>query len=350
VTLLGRNFFDQVHTRLDDESHGRLVREWRAWIGEVAVPCVRLDDRHLLADLPPLLAPGHLSVAVTSPWGEHAALPEALRVHAGMTDAGMADAGALELPPFTTPVRLAISDPQALDGAPAITADLRELYFDSNRGTGADIYVSLRASAADPWGTPELVSELSSTAYDGSTGIAGDGLTIWFSSARGGGTVRFYTATRPDRSAPWSQPTAVSELGTGGDLAGFTVASSALVAAFHSDSTGSVDLYRSSRAAPGAPWGAPAAIPGVNSGAYDGNPVLDGTSRVIAFDSDRPGGQGARDLYWVRYDAAAAVTVVPLDELNSSADDRDLALSPDLRYAIFASDRSGNLELYEARR
>ena len=42
--------------------------------------------------------------------------------------------------------------------------------------------------------------------------------------------------------------------------------------------------------------------------------------------------------------------VSPIAELNTPAAESDPALSPDFRYIVFSSDRSGTMQLYEASR
>ena len=55
------------------------------------------------------------------------------------------------------------------------------------------------------------------------------------------------------------------------------------------------------------------------------------------------------DLYWSarRSTEAAFPTPIPLVGVNSPFSDNDAALSPDLLYLMFASNRSGNIEIYE---
>ena len=65
-------------------------------------------------------------------------------------------ADAMQLGPWGAPTAIPITP--VADDDPSATGDLLELYFNREE----DIYVVTRASTADPWGTPEVVDELSS--------------------------------------------------------------------------------------------------------------------------------------------------------------------------------------------
>jgi Tol biopolymer transport system component len=107
------------------------------------------------------------------------------------------------------------------------------------------------------------------------------------------------------------------------------------------------DLWVVERA--GAGWGEPVRLPApINSAAAEFffNQSSDGT---IVFASDRPGGLGAFDLYYVEKTAtgvAQAVNFGPV--LNTPGPEFDPCLSPDGRFIVFAGAREGrpNLDLY----
>jgi hypothetical protein len=72
----------------------------------------------------------------------------------------------------------------------------------------------------------------------------------------------------------------------------------------------------------------------------------------LFFDSDRPGGLDSRDFYVAsRLDTGDPFgPAQPIAELNTDSSDSDAWLSDDLRHIVFASDRSGDWEIYEALR
>jgi Tol biopolymer transport system component len=98
------------------------------------------------------------------------------------------------------------------------TTGITYLYFSSNRtdlgGPGdMDMYVST-LQPDETWGSPVLVSELSSSAFDNHPVIRRDGLEIFFISNRCGSLLNakgapsndIWTSTRASSSDPWSPP------------------------------------------------------------------------------------------------------------------------------------------------
>ncbi|HUS33434.1 MAG TPA: hypothetical protein VMZ53_33260 [Kofleriaceae bacterium] len=261
--------------------------------------------------------------------------------------------------PFGAPTLVAaIASPTSLEDDPSITADRLELFFNSDRpGSlgGADIYVTTRATPSDAWTTPVAVPVVN-TAYSETTPkISADGLTLYFSSDRPGGTNANYdvwVSTRPSRTGAWSAPTWVPELSSVASDSGANPTSSMLALVLCSDRDGAGDLYVAKRAALGDPWGAPSALVEVNSAEGDADPTLAHGDRVIVFISARPGGLGGNDIYMATRSSAAAPfdTPVLLPELNSAMQEEDPYISDDLRYILFTSTRSGDFEIYEASR
>jgi hypothetical protein len=96
-----------------------------------------------------------------------------------------------------------------------------ELYFVSNPGAGgqafADIYVSVQ-NPDGTWGTPTIVTELSSVASEGRPYLRRDGLEIYFQSNRAGtsGPFDIWVSTRAMTGDVWSAPANVAEVNTTG--------------------------------------------------------------------------------------------------------------------------------------
>jgi hypothetical protein len=90
---------------------------------------------------------------------------------------------------------------------PSLTADLREIFFTSERSGGpAEIWTAKRTDASKRFDAPELVAPLNSDGVETSPIISADGLTIWLGSDRAGGLgdVDIWVATRSSRSDRWS--------------------------------------------------------------------------------------------------------------------------------------------------
>lgn len=265
-------------------------------------------------------------------------------------DAG-ADAGGWA-PHFSPPTLVqAISDPTADDEDPTFTGDLRELYFSSDRAGDSDIWVSRRATPADPWGPPAMVVELSSSGIDRSPSVSLDGLSIWFTTDRELFRGRIWHSSRPNTLAAWAPPAPVSELASPNfdsapsiDAAETTMFFSSI----HQNSTTGTDIYASTRTSVSQPWGVPVRVPGLDTPLDEADPFVAQGGLVVFFTLTRPG-QSA-DLYSsVRRSTDASFPPPwPLSDVNSSYVESDPALSADLLYLMFASSRSNNMEIYES--
>jgi hypothetical protein len=272
------------------------------------------------------------------------------------SDGGGGDAAPSQPPRFSPPTLVAaLSDADAIDEDPTFTADLLELYFMSTRAGNRDIWTARRGSAADPWQTPTRVGELDSGDSDWAPAVSLDGLRIWFASDRNSvGRGQIWRSTRASRSASWDLPAPVAELASGSvDFAPAVDAtettlflSSDRATAAAATGGADFDIYMATRAGTSAPWGWPAAVPGVNSDADEYDPFVAQGGLVVFFTSMR---SGMGDIYWSSRRALgdAFGMPVPLDDLNSGAYDSDSTLSPDLGYMMFSSTRSGNAEIYE---
>jgi hypothetical protein len=257
--------------------------------------------------------------------------------------------------PFSTPTPIAALANPAMDEEPTFTADLLELYFCSDRLGGRDIFVSTRATAADPWGAPAIVAEISpSNTQEFSPGLAPDGLTIWFASNRTGGLgfTDIYVSTRATRATPWSPPQLVTELSSSDEDFAPAVNSSGLTMVISSRRSGNMDMFISTRASSSDPWSTPVAITELNLAMEDGAGRLLRGDLELWFHSARPGGTGGTDL-WVA--TRPSITdpfgaPVELAELNSTSADWDLWVSADTRYLVFGTYRLGHYEIHEAAR
>lgn len=274
-------------------------------------------------------------------------------------DAG-ASAGGAPLPPnaplFDEPRLLANLSSPASEDDPSLTTDLLELYFSTNRAGEKDIWVSTRPTAQSPWGEPIPVPALNSDYLDATPGVAPDGLTIWFESTRlamRNDLVQtdIFESHRASRSAAWSEPMPATELNTPGrDSAPFP--SSPLLMTFSSwraETAGDTDIYATHRSSPEQPWAPASRLAEVSSSSWDqGLLRVEGTQIFIS--SARAANRAGGNFFWSARPSADApfIEPVPLNELNSEAEDQDIWISADLSYAVIASARGGNLDLYEA--
>lgn len=231
-----------------------------------------------------------------------------------------------------------VSTPTSSEDDPSITADGLELYFASDRPgaqtAGDHIWVAKRTSASAPWGTPVLAPGLgTNTSQEGTGEVSGDGLTFWMISNRSGSTFDLYVSTRANRTQPWGTPQLATELNTTSDERSPRVTEDGLVMYLISDRAGGTtasDIYRATRTI-GAPWGVPDRVAELSTSMIENRaaPAL-GESIVIYI--------SAGDLYEVTRQGETFGTPRPMTELNNASDDQDVDLSPDGRTLYFSRD------------
>jgi WD40 repeat protein len=240
---------------------------------------------------------------------------------------------------------------QSLDGCPFVSRDGKTFYMASSRAGGLggiDIWVSTRASADDPWGSPVNVGPpVNSSANDFCPTISRDGHLFYFVSSRAGGCGGddiYTTRLRPDRWDP------VENLGCEVNSAANEASPFPLperadgpVLYFSSTRSGAGDLFRS--VSHGGVFGPAEALAGVNSPiANDGQPNLRRDGLELFFFSTRPGGLGAQDLYSATRPSVDAPWSAPLNLgplVNSVAADTRPSLSWDGTTLYFGSTRAG---------
>ncbi len=264
---------------------------------------------------------------------------------------GAGEGGALaEPPPFSEPTVIdELSDvDQSNDDDPSLTADLTEIYFNSDRtDSNEDIWRSVRANDTDDWPSPEPAEILNSPDRETGIAIAPDGLGIWFSSDRGGSGLDIYVARRDQRSDEWSPPELDADLSTADDDLVSSISPDGLTVylARRTDDSDDYDLFVAERASVDDAWQSATELTELNSDAAesDASPVQDSGGLIFTRDEDLYLAQRATP-------DGAFGSPVPFDTLNSDSDDRDAWATNDFGYVVFSSDREGRYQLFEALR
>jgi Tol biopolymer transport system component len=245
--------------------------------------------------------------------------------------------------------------PSATEAHPSASADLRELYFGSDRDGGQggfDIWRATRATPADPWGDAVPVAELNTGDDDNTPSLSFDGLTMYLSSDRPGGLggVDIWVSTRSSRSAPWSAPVDVRELSSVYDDAGAAPDAAGLLVVFDRHVSGDDrDLWHATRATATSTWGPATRLKTLNTTSQDADPFVSADGLHLLFDSDR-NSHSYRELFLASRmpdGEFGDATPAPLVELDSDRADADPWLSPDNMYMVFLSSRTGDDELYD---
>lgn len=125
-----------------------------------------------------------------------------------MPDAPMMMPDAAPLGAWGTPTPVnGASDPTISQDDVTASSTLTELYFHKLNGANSyDLYVMTRATPMDPWGAPQPVPGVNTTQNEESPRLSPDDLTLYF-----GRSGDIYKITRTAVGSPWSAPQPVPE-------------------------------------------------------------------------------------------------------------------------------------------
>lgn len=254
---------------------------------------------------------------------------------------------------FGTPVLVSeLSDGFRTDN-PSLTADLREIYFTSARGSiNTEIWTATRSDAVGAFGPPQRLRDLGSSGMETSPVISPDGLTLWFASDRAGGMgdLDVWVSKRESRVAAWSTPAPIASLNSHLKEIPRPLGLHQSVMPLPSDREmrGFYAIYFAKQSSSGA-FDTPEIVRELakpDESRLDGFLTDDGLTLFFVSGPSL----GAADLFvaWRRTTDDAFSEPVPLDDLNTADDERDPWLSPDESQLYFASDRGGRYEIYVA--
>lgn len=261
--------------------------------------------------------------------------------------------------PFSAPTAVVeVASVGDNDEKPTLTADMLEMYFLSDRAGGlgsGDVWRSTRATTGDPWGTPVLVTSVSSDSRETSPAISADGLTLCVSSDRPGGQggLDIWMSTRPTRSDDWSVPVPVPVLNSSEDEIPRPPGDHLRIMPLSRRPTSNdpYQLFAASRADAASPWTSPVPETSVDTGHVDDDGYLMDDGVTLYWSSDRL--NGIQDLFVAerRDDTSPYAPPVALTALNTSAyAERDPWVSPDSHEIYFVSDRTGSRQIFHSTR
>jgi len=255
---------------------------------------------------------------------------------------------------WAEPRRIVELESDAVDDNPTLTGDLLEIYFTSRREGGegsTDIWFARRRDPADPFDPPEPVTELNTSEFESSPAVSHDGLTLWFGSERDGGLgdVDIWVSTRPDRDSTWSEPEHVESLSSPAADIPRPLGQHGTVMPLGSrrNDEGLYWTYLARRNHADGTFEEPRLIEEL---ATDDSIFIDAflSEDGLTLWFNRAPLDGNADLYRAQRPSVDAPfdAAVPLEELNTDADERDPWLSPDGKQLYFTSDRDGKPAIY----
>lgn len=253
------------------------------------------------------------------------------------------------LPPFSLVERVAELSSSSDDDDPCLSRDQLEVFFDSARAGNDDLWTSRRASTSDPWPAPVSVVVINSANSEEHPSLTADGLTLYFTSDRGGDPDLWFS-TRADPRSPFGAPARVAVVNTpNSERMGSLDALDQSLFLSSTRNTTNDQLFEARRSTPNQSWSIPVLVAEVAAPA--GDPSVHVDDRGLAMYLVQ--GAGDSDLYWTTRTIAGSpwAATIPVSELNTSDAESDPWLSPDLRVIYFVRGIGGGMkDIYKATR
>jgi beta-lactamase regulating signal transducer with metallopeptidase domain len=229
------------------------------------------------------------------------------------------------------------------EGGISMSADGLELYFNCDRPGGQgflDLWVTTRETKNDIWGDPVNLGALVNTsAYDVAPSISTDGLELYYASSRsdGIGFIDLWVTRRATAADPWEEPVNLGPTvnNSGMDI-GPSISVNGLELFFCSNRPGGYggdDIWVTTRSSFSEAWGTPVNLGDVvNSSAHDNSPCISPDGLSLFFESMRSGGYGEWDLWVTKRASLSEPWGVPLNlgpAINTAASEDVAGISPD---------------------
>jgi len=271
---------------------------------------------------------------------------------------------------WSAPVNLGpVVNSPFLEQGPAISKDGRSLFFAAGAGRGGfglqDLWVSQRASEDDPWGAPmNLGPTVNTAALEAVPALSRDGHWMFFNSDRPGGfgLADLWASYREHvhDDFDWQTPinlgpgvnSAFLDQGAGyfenddcGDEGEDDCAALLYFNSNRPGGVGALDIYVSAQMPDGS-WGAAELVPELSGPDNDQRPIIRFDGLELFLWSNRPGGFGDADIWVSTRDAVSDPWGAPVNlgpTVNGPSLDAQGYLSSDRRTLYLASNRPGGL-------
>jgi hypothetical protein len=254
------------------------------------------------------------------------------------TDGGSGVDAPTMLGPWGTAQKIPGADSTLGEDDATLSTSRLELYFKRGDATGgANLYVMTRLMPTDAWGMPTALTVLNSSVDEESPRLSDDQLTLYF--GRGGD---IYKSTRTAIGAPWGAAQAVTTLNTAAyEKWGVACANGYAMVSRGVTGQGQ-DLFEGTLAA-----GTNMAVAQLNSVSAEQGIFLSSDCLKLYFQSNRTNNQF--DMYLATRTSATAQWSNPtlLPDFNTAvSSEEDPWVATDQRTFVFASNSSGNKDLY----
>ena len=203
------------------------------------------------------------------------------------------------------------------DGGPWLSWNARRLYFASTRlhaGAEWDLFEAARPDPDSCFATPTPIAELNAPPCSSSDPtLPADELEILFSRSCSGGAWHIWHATRTDPSAPFGAPESLTVVNSTANDLDPHISRDGLELYFSSNRSGGLggyDLWHTTRASRGSAFGAPTNVKVLNSLLAETHPCLSMNGTELYFSSNRTGGIGGYDLWRMKQSGSPLLLAV----------------------------------------
>ena len=172
---------------------------------------------------------------------------------------------------------------------------------DNGPASVADLFEATRASASDPFGPFMPLDALNSAAEEYDPAVSVDGQRLYFMRANTAGTTgSLWMAARPTPSEPFAGARELAELTAGPIESNPSLSADERTILFASNRGGDFDLYVATRPDRTAAFEAPRAVSTLNGPTDESEVFLRDDGCEVFFTSERAGTLGSSDLYRAR--------------------------------------------------
>ena len=218
------------------------------------------------------------------------------------------------------------------------------------------IFEATRSLTSSPFGNVvSAVSDVNADGFPGHPEVSRDGLTLLFSKDDNSG---IYQATGSIRGQSFGSVTPLGDLLPGQPAIHPSLSADGLTLFFTAWDTSHIqnDIYQVTRLSASVPWGNVVMLsPAINVAGYnDAQPSISSDGLLLFFNSNRPGGFGAFDLYYATRPPQQSPWEPAINlgsKVNNASDDKQPNISPDGSLLYFHSSRPGGAgaeDLYQA--
>lgn len=208
-----------------------------------------------------------------------------------------------------TPTPLPELDAAGADEDPSMTADRLLIVWSSDRpAVGAhDLWMASRTSPVAPFDPPVQITNLATAGYEGSPEVSPDGLTLFFSSDITGDD-EIYVSTRATRGDPWGPASLRADLSSAEPDFELAVSPDGLTAVVNRNS----NFYEYTRPDTSSPFAGARLIPELHISNDTASPTIDNGARTIYFHLGNP-----RNIYVARRSGTTFSTPESVTEINN---------------------------------